>query len=151
MKTLIVVAQRDGARLFEWTTRAEPLRLIEELAHPEGRLKDGDLDSDRAGASYESSASGASSAAVGSVSATAHLAVVFAHRVADRIEQALAKHAFDRLVLVSGPRFLGFLRDELSNSTRALVRHELVKNLGHASAQELKNLLERELHFAAHA
>ncbi len=151
MKTLIVVAQRDGARLYEWTTRAEPLRLIEELAHPEGRLREGDLDTDRSGASYESSASGASSAAAGSVSATAHLAVVFAHRVADRTDHALADHAFDRLVLVSGPRFLGLLRDELSNSTRALKRHEIVKNLGHASARELKAHIEPELLFAAHA
>lgn len=151
MKTLIVVAQRDGARLYEWTTRAEPLRLIEELAHPEGRLREGDLDTDKSGASYESSAFGASSAAVRTVSATAHLAVVFAHRVALRIEQARVAHRFDRLVLVSGPRFLGLLRDELSEPTRALVRHEIVKNLGHASAQELKNHLEPELYFAAHA
>ena len=145
MKTLIVVAQRDGARLYQWTSRAEPLRLVEELSHPEGRLKDGEIDADKAGASFESGPTGNRSPASREVSATEHLAVAFAKQVAQRVEQERTQHRFDRLVLVSGPHFLGLLREALSQPARELLMHEIVKNLAHFSAAELKQHVEAEL------
>lgn len=130
MKTWIVVAQRDGARIYEWTARSAPLRLCEDIAHPEGRLKDGEVEHGGSATKHELP--------------TEHLASAFAKQVAQVIERARLKHSFDRLVLVAGPRFMGLLRDELSHSARELLAHEIVKNFGHLGADELKRHVEAE-------
>ena len=42
--TWILVADRSGAHI--WQTRGQNLDHVKEIAHPEGRLHDGELESD---------------------------------------------------------------------------------------------------------
>jgi protein required for attachment to host cells len=56
-------------------------------------------------------------------------AAQFAHRVADRLEDALRHDRFDRLVVFAGRPFLGVLRSELSSRVRDVVVAEVPKDL----------------------
>ena len=53
----------------------------------------------------------------------------FAHLLAQVLDERLARHEFDRLVLVAPPQFLGDLRNALSNKLRAALIGELAKDL----------------------
>ncbi|NJO67722.1 MAG: host attachment protein [Rhodospirillales bacterium] len=54
---------------------------------------------------------------------------LFAHEMADRLEDARKKGAFDRLVVVAPPEALGDLRAEFGKSLASLVSAEMPKDL----------------------
>ena len=45
--TWILIAHRGGARLFEHTGRSAGLKLLQDIPHPEGRLKNQDINADK--------------------------------------------------------------------------------------------------------
>ncbi|MFQ5774987.1 MAG: host attachment protein [Kiloniellaceae bacterium] len=61
----------------------------------------------------------------------------FHHEVADYLDRAARRGAFDRLVIVAPPKALGNLRAALSPSVRAKVTGELNKDLTHIPIHEL--------------
>ncbi len=145
MKTWIVVAQRDGARVYEWASHHVPLVLREVLRHPEGRLKDSEIDSDGPGAKFDSVPHGGGSAASKEVSASEHVAEVFAAEVARHIEHGRLAHAFEWVVLVSGPRFMGRMRAALKDSLPGIEVREVTRNLAHFDVESLQRHLEADL------
>jgi protein required for attachment to host cells len=66
-----------------------------------------------------------------------HEMVVFAKRLAGRLEEARNAGELDRLVLVAAPRFLGQLRTQLSNSVADLVALTIDKELTTLPADKL--------------
>jgi protein required for attachment to host cells len=61
----------------------------------------------------------------------------FARQVAAELSVAKRDDAFDRLVLVAGPAFIGLLRSALSESVRATLVAEVRKDLVAADEQTL--------------
>ena len=98
--TWILVADRSGAHI--WQTRGRNLDHVKEIAHPEGRLHDGELESDAAGRSFASHGKG-SDAMEKSESPSETVAKRFAKELADVARDARAKGAFERLFLVAEP------------------------------------------------
>lgn len=70
-----------------------------------------------------------------------HEAIRFAKRVGDMLEGARSAGDFDRLVLVAEPRFLGLLRDNLSQETIKRVGLEIDKNLVQQAPQVIRERL----------
>ena len=52
--TWILVAHRGGGRLFENSGPGTGLRLIQTIDHPQGRLKSGEINSDKPGRAFDS-------------------------------------------------------------------------------------------------
>jgi protein required for attachment to host cells len=140
----IVVADSSACRLFAAGAPAGPLQELEVLSHPEGRLREQDLASDRPGRTFDSQGAGRH-AKEAEVSPKKHEAVVFAGRIAERLEAGRVGHAFDKLALVAPPEFLGLLRDKLSPPLRALVLHELDKNVSRLDPAEIRARLPEQL------
>lgn len=134
--TWILVAHRSGARVLAQEARGKPLQLIEDLPHPEGRLRDGDINADRPGRAFD--IVGAGRHAMGKEqSPTERVAERFAKTLAERLRQGRIENRYDALVLVAEPRFLGELRAALDAPTAALVRATLDKDLGGVETREL--------------
>lgn len=127
--TWIVVAHRAGARIFENHGRGSGLTLFEQLDNEEGRLKNSELDSDRQGSSGHSSNPGRN-ALTREESAQERAASDFARELAERLRRGRNDNAFQDIVLVAEPGFLGMLRETLDDPTSATVRAEVAKNLG---------------------
>jgi protein required for attachment to host cells len=72
---------------------------------------------------------------------TEHLAQSFANEVASYLDHARHEEQFSHLVLIAGPRFLGWLRAALSDATRATVIGTVDKNLQEATASDVKSHL----------
>lgn len=133
--TWVLVAHRGGARIFESKGPGKGLILLQDIPHPEGRLKSKDLGSDEPGRSFDSH--GARHSLQQEQGLSAHVAEAFAGQLAANLEDGRVGHRYGRLVLVAEAHFLGILRDALSRETAALVTASVNKDLGHVEVREM--------------
>jgi protein required for attachment to host cells len=139
-KIWVVVAESSRARILAVENRVSPLREVEDLMHPEARVKEQNLISDRPGRMLNSSTEG-QHLFEEPTDPRQHEARIFAKRVADRLDQARVKGECGQIVLIAAPEFLGMLRQELNSQTMKLVGKTLDKNLIHKTEQEIRSYL----------
>jgi len=117
------------------------------VEHPEGRLRDTEIDTDRAGSGNTGRGAGGNAAVRhtmgGGNSSTPHdhLAQQFAKSIATKLQHARGAGRFTRLVLAAEPRFLGMLRESLDAPTARCVVNSVSKNLQSLSLRELQHHL----------
>lgn len=116
MKTWIVVSDASRARLFMKDAGSSQWVKFEELDHPPSRWRAKDLVTDRQG--RNSTSSGRTGKTRQTTSPTTSPLEVeeqrFAHQLGKLLNDAHAQNAFDQLVLIAEPHFLGLLRQELA-------------------------------------
>ena len=140
----VVVASSTRCRIFTQQNHSSPLKQVTELDHPEGRMRAREFASDRPGRSFDSGGHGRH--AMGQpVDPLEQESIRFAKTVATKIDEARKKHRFERLVLVADPRFLGHLRQGLSQATRHHLTAELRKNLADADPGSIRAALPYRL------
>lgn len=135
--TWIVVAESARGRIFTMSGIGGKLREVADLSHPESRLHDTALTSDRPGRTFDSHGQGRH----GMEQATdpqEREARAFATELASHIERGIHQGSFDSLVLVAPPKFLGQLRSRLSKSARDALVGELAKNLVQVDSKTLE-------------
>ncbi|WP_130619411.1 host attachment protein [Dyella amyloliquefaciens] len=141
----IVVANRAAARLFQASQPMGPLEELDAFIHPEGRLQEHDLVSDRPGRSFDSYGAGRH-AEDPDTAATEQEATNFAVQLSRFLHKARCDRKFDALVLVAAPAFLGALRDRLDVATRERITHEIDKNLVQQSPSVIRGHLPERLY-----
>lgn len=140
-KTWIVVAHRAGARIFEHIGPRKGLALIDDLDHPQGRMRNRDFDADRGGSTYSIGGPGVDEKSR-EQSAHERDAANWARQLADIVNHARTDNRLLRLVLVAEPHFLGLLRESLDDNTADLVIGTVRKDLAYASQDEIAAQLE---------
>jgi protein required for attachment to host cells len=125
--TWILVAHRGGARLFENLGPGKGLQLVEDIPHPEGRLKSGEINADKPGRAFDTF--GRRHGMSQEHEAADQISRMFARHLCNKLEKARAENRFGKLVLVAEPRLLGELRGALDKPTAALVGATLDKDL----------------------
>ena len=134
--TWILVAHRGGARLLANTVPGNGLQLIEDIPHPEGRLKDGDINADKPGRAFDSFGAGRHSMST-EQAPTERVAQLFAKALGEQLKRGRNENRYAALVLVAEPRLLGELRATLDAPTAALVAATLDKDLGGIETRDL--------------
>lgn len=114
--------------------------VVEQIDHPSGRLKSGELDSDRPGRAFDRGGQGRHGLAP-EESASEHDERMFASQLADMLDKNRNAGVFDLLVLIAGPKLLGKLRAALSEPTRKLIKVELDKDLIDPTEADLRKHL----------
>jgi len=136
----IVVADQAEAVFYDSPSLQAAPHEVGRISDPAAHLHNRDLVSDRPGRSYESF--GEARHAIARENDPRQLeAVRFARRIARRLDEARRKDEFEELIVVAGPPFLGLVRKELSRPTRALVVHEIRKDLVHSPVEALRQHL----------
>jgi len=137
-KTWILVGHEAGARVFENRGPGKGLELVETIEHPEGRLRDRDIDSDRPGRSFRKDSGDPRRSAM-SRGEGPHDRVIadFARALADKLQHGRVENQYERLVLVAPPGFLGLLRASLDGPTAELVVGSIDKDLATRKESEL--------------
>ncbi|NBS64395.1 MAG: host attachment protein [Betaproteobacteria bacterium] len=136
----VVVADSARARIFVATELPAPLREIEDLIQPEGRMSERTLLHDRPGRSFES-VGGARHAISPHTSPRALSRHRFAERIAERIDRGLAEGSFRRLALVAPPAMLGALRAALSPPCKAHCELEIASDIGRMGRVDIERHL----------
>lgn len=135
--TWIVVADAGRAKVYEaeggiaatpWKHRHEMTASL-----PPSR----DIDSDRPGRSFDSGGPGRH-AMEPPTDPHQHAKQRFAHQVMQTLDDGRRQGAFQDLVLVAAPAFLGDLRSMMPEQLRNKVRHELDKDYSKLPEPELR-------------
>lgn len=134
--TWILVAHRGGARVFENQGPGKGMNLLQDIPHPEGRLKNKEIGADKPGRSFDSL--GVGRHALGKEQdPAAHIAEQFAKHLSTLLDDGRHQQRYTKLVLVAEPRFLGNLRAALSSPTAALVTATVGKDLGNVEPHNM--------------
>jgi protein required for attachment to host cells len=142
--TWVLLCGRDGARLFEHSRGEKKMQLVESFLHPEGRLKEQDIVTDRAGRNFHRidkvSHSGGKTG-----DPRAHSDRLFVKELSDYLKKGRESSTYGRLYLVASPRFMGILKEGIDSQTMKSVTGFHEKNLSHFTEEDVNHILAREL------
>ena len=138
--TWILVADAARARVLAATGPRAPLAQVPGLHLESEHQKTSDIVSDKAGRTFQSVGSGRSAYEAREDPHRA-LKKSFAHHLSELLDQKAAAGAFDRVVLVAPPAFLGDLRAAISESVRGRVHGEVAKDLTKTPNDEVRSHL----------
>lgn len=144
MPVTVIVADASRARIFSTRDTPGELSELEDLVHPESRLREQDLVTDGSGSGSDSGGHGKHSMGH-EKAAQAREAELFAREVCERIDKLHRREKIHRIYLVAAPAFLGLLRSLLSKQCASLVAGEVSKNLVTHSLQDIRAHLPRQL------
>jgi protein required for attachment to host cells len=126
MTTWVLVADNSRARIFSAEKAASALEEIKDLAHPEARLHEGDLVTDKSGRDQgPNGAHGVGEQQTHKLDS----ADKFAAEVCSELESARTSGSFKKLYIVAAPAFLGLLRKHQSGTLKQMVAGEIDKNI----------------------
>ena len=145
MNVRVIVADQSEAKFFDITGPIAPL-VPRGSAHNEFfRRHDTELETDLEGRGF--GPTGQRHGVNGERSTERHETANFARGVARRIEGDRVARAFDKLILIAGPRMLGLLRQALPATCRGAVAGEISKDLSHADAQAIREAIPSDVFF----
>ncbi|WP_457676494.1 host attachment protein [Thiolapillus sp.] len=133
----VLAADSSHARILQADNRATPLVLVEELEHPQARLKNSDLYSDEPGRSFDSGGQGRH-AMEPEVDAKSEEARRFARELCEKLRQAALEGRFEKLYVLAAPAFLGILRECQDDNLKSRVAGEIPKDVARQSPEEIR-------------
>jgi protein required for attachment to host cells len=143
MRIRVLVADQSEARLFDLGPQ-RALEFVGRLADPLAHLHDRDLVSDRPGRKFDHApltagrrGATAHHSTGGEHAPRRHEAETFARRIAAELERTHGRGEFEGLIVMSGPAFLGLLRQALPEAIRSTVLAEVAKDLLHQSIDSI--------------
>jgi protein required for attachment to host cells len=131
----LIVANSSLARIFKIVKRDE-LEELKVFEHPESRLHNMDLVTDKPGRDFESSGT-RRHALEPKVLPKRHEFAVFAKELADYLESAFNQKEFEILYVAANPSLLGLLRQSLHANVAKLIKGEIDKDMTHMKPQEI--------------
>lgn len=139
----VVVADAAQARIFKARSEAGDLEHFASLDHPEQRAHTRDLRTGGKGEQHDSSNTSVHQSDPQTTTMEKH-ADIFARKLADKLSKARHEEQFERMTLVAAPAFLGRLRDNLDEPTRACIEQEIDKNWGQHKVEDIESLLQKK-------
>ena len=146
MDTWILVANASRARIFASAKRGEPWQAIAEFEHPESRMKNREINMKEQGRTKQSFGAGHRPMMEPVTEPKEVEAEHFAHQLADKLTEAEERQAFEGLVLVAPPHFLGLLRKTLPEKTQKFVAVTVDKDYTASDVRELMGRLEEAIY-----
>ena len=141
-RTWMLVASGSSAKVFVLTKAGEEAKFLFELENPSGRKKNRDLDTDRPGRLFNSSA-GYMPHGLASVSDThEHYLDLFAKAIADHLASSQSKNEYEQLFVAAEPHFLGKLSQTLATHSNIEVLAKMSKDLTKVPTQELPSFIK---------
>ena len=139
--TWILSANRSNASLFESDWPGKSMRRLQDISHPKGRLQNKDINTDKPGRSFDSMGQGRHS--MGSdQDPIDHVAQQYASELAELLNKGRLSNAYEKLVLIAEPKFLGILRAALDKNTALLVVQSINKELLDVKEEDLEKYLQ---------
>ncbi len=143
-KIWILIANSGNATLFTADSPTASLTELMTFDNPDARVKQMELSSDRPGRSFDSHGEGRHAMAT-EVEPKEQEQIRFAKLIVDRLEQGRAENAFERLVVVAAPAFLGLLRTNFNAPLSSLLSLEIDKDYTSLRPDELRARLPERL------
>ena len=139
--TWVLVADGSRARIFERTSLSGPLTELSDFTNPQGRLREGELTSDRPGVSHSSKGHRTGHPMNAEHSAGSAASNKFVRELVAELKAGLIARKFERMVLVMPHVFLGQLRSLLDHRLEKVVAASVNRDLTRESAETILDRL----------
>jgi len=140
--TCVVVAESSRARVFEMINPGTPMEELVDMVHPESRIHEQKLTSDRPGRTFDRHGQG-HHAMEKEVGAREQEIIVFAGEIAKYLQLKCGKDKYERLIIIAAPEFLGHLRKKLGVETKQQLVKEVDKNVVQCDEAEIRKYLSK--------
>ncbi|MGQ0696680.1 MAG: host attachment protein [Panacagrimonas sp.] len=141
--TWVLLADSSRALLYSVGTQTKVWTLLKEYTHAASRVSEGGLTTDQPGRTHGSVGQGARSAMESKTSPKDVEFEHFAHELAGALHDGHGQNAYDRIVLVAPPHFLGLLRKAIDDTVSKLIVETFDKDYLHLSEKEMRERLDR--------
>ncbi len=141
----IVVANRIGASIFFHDSKLEKSELLYSLDHPEGRLKNQDINSSPPGRSVNTTGKPFSSPYVGRQSAKEHELEPFCKELVGLLEQGRTDSSFEEIVMVAEPHMIGAIRKEMSEPLLKMISKTINQDFAETPQYEVEKFINQKL------
>lgn len=145
VKTWIVLTNTNNCKVYVYNCNTQPsqLHLIQTIDHPENRLRDIELTSDKPGHYI------ASDSAHGAYSQSTDPKEIriddFSRELAKMLEHNRTANAYDQLFIIAEAKMNGRLCKHLNDHVKQLIAKNIKKDLMNLSAHELLKFLQTDL------
>ena len=139
--TWVIVLNSNICRILKYSKKLKHLEPIKELNHPENKLRDIDLTSDKAGR-YRSS-NLAHGAYTQSTDPKAIKIDNFAREVANELDHSRNNQAYNKLIIIAADHMNGLLNKHINKHVKGLITKniDIEKDLIHQTNQDLLEIL----------
>jgi protein required for attachment to host cells len=134
--TWVLVSDAAGGRFFEVSDEQKLVPTYKREIASEV-LASREIDSDKPGRAFDSGGQGRHSMEP-PTDPKRHAKAEMAHTLCEALDGQRKKNAFDRLIVVAPPQFLGDLRDAMPKPLQELVVAEVTKDLSHLKPHQLE-------------
>ena len=142
LATWILVADSSRGRLYNVPEKGKPWTFVKEYTHPASRVSEGGLTTDQPGRTHGSASRGARSSMESKTSPKDVEFEHFAHELACVLHDGHGQQAYNRIVLVAPPHFLGLLRKTINHTVSKLIDVTVDKDYLHLSDNEIREHLD---------
>jgi protein required for attachment to host cells len=145
MNNWVIVGDSARARFYKTkNATSSDFQEFQSLIHNESRMLEQELTSDRSGNTHDTA--GMSRFNINPDQNTKQKeSEKFAHEIASYLEKSRTENKFSQLVVIAAPKFLGQLRNQLSESCKRMIVSEYDKNISHMPTHELRSHLPSKL------
>ena len=136
--TWLVIANETNANIYK--INKKEFELIDNLKHPESRLTDHELVSDRPG--HYRTPDTAHGAYVPDSDPHELEKVIFARTIARFLEHERSTEKFQHLIICASPHFYGLLKNELSSHVSNIIKNHYLKDYIVLETNELNKFIK---------
>lgn len=138
--TWVITTDTNTCRIYYYKKKPTQLTLLKEIKHPESKLKNSDLVSDKQG-HYK-----ANDAAHGNYSPHMEAKEIeidnFSRVIANELDQGRNKQSYEKLIIIAPPQMSGLLFQHINKHVKELVTNNIQKDLLHLADHELLEFLQ---------
>ena len=141
--TWVLIADSSRARLYHVPQRGKPWTLVKEYRHDLSRVTGGGLTTDQPGRMHGSGIGKDARSAMESKCSPKETEIAhFAHELVEVLHHGHGQQAYERIVLVAPPHFLGLLRKGLNDTVSKLISASVDKDYLHLPEPEMQAHLD---------
>lgn len=145
----VVTANTNNCKIYQYQRKEGSLTLITEMSHPENKLRDSDITSDKPG-NYKTNNSPHHSANGTYTQESDPKEILidnFAKEIANKLDLSRKANEFDHLILIVPAQMQGHLNKYLDEQTQQHIKYNVQKNVMSFSHKELISYLETHCAF----
>lgn len=138
--TWVLNSNTNACRLYQYSKKPLQLSLLKEIQHPENRLRDIELTSDKPG-HYQ--AGGHTHGAFSQETDPKEIKIdSFSREIAKELNDGRNNNAYAQLIIIAAPHMSGLLLQHMNKHVKELISHSIKKDMYHLSQHELLAFLQ---------
>lgn len=142
---LVINTNTNDCKIYHYDKHPAQLTLVKEISHPDNKLKNGDLTSDKEG-HYKATQAGRGAYSPHTDAKEVEI-INFSKEIAQDLNQRRNENELERLILIAPPHMYGLISQHLNKHVMSLVSNHIQKDLIHLKEHELLDFLKKNAQY----